>query len=259
MPRPFFLAAFLALGCLLSAEPLTFEVATVKPSTSGINGVRGGCHGIDSNYSPAQLATATPLGRCVVTDGRLSHFIAMAWNQAVTRIQNAPDWVIAGSERFNIQAEAENPQTTTEAQLHEMLQTLLIDRVHLKFHNETKDMPGYALVVAKNGPRLQDAKGDEVTLSFGAVLKPVPGQPITMTAHKYSIGMLVGLLSKIDPGAMVDATGLTGAYDFQLAWDENAGPTIFTALQEQLGLKLEPRKVPVAYFVIDSAQRPGDN
>jgi uncharacterized protein (TIGR03435 family) len=137
-------------------------------------------------------------------------------------------------ERFNIiQAEGENPQTTTEA-----------------VHNpKRKRAETTAAQIARNGPKLQQAKGDEVTLSFGAVLKPVPGLPVTLTARKYSIGMLAHLLSQIGPGA----------WDFQLSWDENAGPTLFTALQEQLGLKLEPRKVPVAYFVIDSAQRPGDN
>jgi uncharacterized protein (TIGR03435 family) len=71
--------------------------------------------------------------------------------------------------------------------------------------------------------------------------------------------MLVNLLSQIGAGPVTDQTGLTGVYDFKLSWDEDAGPSLSTALQEQLGLRLEPRKVPVSYFVFESAQRPLPN
>lgn len=70
---------------------------------------------------------------------------------------------------------------------------------------------------------------------------------------------LAALLSQIRPGPMIDKTGLTGAYDFDLTWHESSGPSLFTALQEQLGLKLEPQKVPVSFFLFDSAQMPGEN
>lgn len=141
--------------------PLTFEVASVKKSTSGYNGVRGGCHGINSKYSAAELATAPPLGRCVITDGRLSHLIGIAYGVSMGMIKDSPDWVIAGSERFNIEAEAEDPAKATEAQLHEMLQTLLAERFQLKFHRENREMPGFGMVVGKNGHKLREAKGDE--------------------------------------------------------------------------------------------------
>jgi Protein of unknown function (DUF3738) len=108
---------FLTLVSLLGAAPLKFEVASVKKSTSGYNGIRGGCHGIDSKYSAAELAAAPPLGRCVITDGRLSHLIGIAYGVSMAMIQNAPDWVIAGDERFNIEAKAEDPAKATEAQL----------------------------------------------------------------------------------------------------------------------------------------------
>jgi uncharacterized protein (TIGR03435 family) len=94
------LAILLALTAKLHAQS-TFEVASVKKSTSGFNGVRGGCHGIDSVYGPSQAASAPPLGRCVNTDGRLSHFIAIAWNIRINLIRNAPDWVIGGDERVH--------------------------------------------------------------------------------------------------------------------------------------------------------------
>jgi uncharacterized protein (TIGR03435 family) len=244
-----------------SGTRLEFEVASLKPSTSGFNGVRGGCHGIDTKYSsPNELAAAPPLGRCVITDGRLSHLIGIAYSlRSMGNIQGAPDWVIAGAERFTIEAKAEDSTQATEQQLLGMLQNLLVDRFKLKFHSEMKDMPGFALLVSKNGSKLQAATGDEVTTSFGATMKPVPGQPITLTARRWSIAMLANILSQIGPGPVADQTGLPGVYDFKLNWDEASGPSVFTALQEQLGLRLEAQKIPVRFFMFESAQRPSEN
>jgi uncharacterized protein (TIGR03435 family) len=247
----------------IRAQPATsrqFEVASVKPSPQSSNGVRGGCHGIDSKYSLNEAASAPPLGRCVITDGRLSHMISIAYGlRSIGLIKGAPDWVIAGTERFNLEAKVEDPTKVTEQQLLGMLQALLVDRFKLKFHRENVDMPGFAMVVAKNGPKLREAKGDEVETSFGASLKPAPGAPINLTTRKYTMQMLADLLSQIGPGPVKDQTGLTGVYDFKLSWDEANGPSLFTALQEQLGLRLEPQKVPVSNFVFESAERPKEN
>lgn len=253
-------ASQLQAQSLPPTPPPTFEVASVKPSTSGINGVKGGCHRIDSKYSPNETAAASPLGRCVITDGRLSHLILIAYDlHSIGLIKNAPDWAIAGSERFTIQAEAEEPTKATEEQLRGMLQTLLVDRFKLKFHREDKDMPGFEMVVAKNGPKLQEAKGDEVRISFGGSSKPNAAEPTSLTARKYSMPMLANLVSQIAPGPVIDKTGLQGAYDFKLSWDESAGPSLFTAFQEQFGLRIESQKVPVSQFVIESAQKPTEN
>jgi uncharacterized protein (TIGR03435 family) len=254
------LLALFWLGPLAAGSPLDFEVASVKPSTSGFNGVRGGCHGIDSKYSPTQQASAPPLGRCVITDGRLSHLITIAYNlSSVALIKDAPDWVIGGLERFTIEAKAEDPTKATEAQLLEMLQTLLVDRFKLKFHRENQDVPGFGLVIAKNGPKLHEASGDETVTSFGNSLKPGPDEPIALTARKYSMATLSDVLSRFVPGPVIDQTGLNGSYDFKLSWDEKAGPSVFTAVQEQLGLRLNPQKVPVSFFMFESAQKPASN
>lgn len=248
----------LALVPLSVAAPLTFEVASVKPSTSGFNGVRGGCHGIDSKYAASELAAAPPLGRCVITDGRLSHLIGIAYDVSMAMIKGAPDWVIAGSQRFNIEARAEDPAKATGAQLHEMLQALLAERFQLKFHRENRDMPGFAMVAAKNGPRLRETKGDPLAMSVSGV-KPSVGGAISIKARGHSLRELAALLSQIGPEPIADKTGLDGVYDFDLMWDESAGPSLFTALQEQLGLKLEAQKAPVSFFIFDSAQKPGEN
>jgi uncharacterized protein (TIGR03435 family) len=246
-----FLVAFMAM---VRAQP-TFEVASVKLAHGG-NGFSGGCHGIDSTYAPNLRASAPPLGRCVIHDARLDHLIFIA-NRArsMAQISGGPDWI--KSDRFNVDAKVEDPSKATEEELLQMLQALLTERFSLKLRRETRDMPGYGLIVAKNGPKLHEAKGDEVSGRFGPNFKPGPG-PNTFTARAYSMPMLADVLMFLgDP--VVDKTGLAGKYDFTLSWDQIDGPTMTTALQEQLGLKFESEKVPVAFYIIESAKKPSEN
>jgi uncharacterized protein (TIGR03435 family) len=146
-----------------------------------------------------------------------------------------------------------------------MLQNMLVERFKLKFHHETTQTPGFALLIAKNGPKLQPSRNDDTQLLFSGpqkevVLKPLPGQPVSLTARKVSSPVLLSLLSAVGGhGPGVERTGLTGEYDFKLAWDEAAGPDLSTTLREQLGLRLEAEKVPVSTFVVDSAEKPGPN
>lgn len=248
------LLAVAALIAVAQAQP-AFEVASVKPANAG-NGYSGGCHGIDSTYAPNQAASAPPLGRCVIRDVRLDHLISIANRvRSMAQISGGPDWI--KGDRFNIDAKAEDPTKATEQQLLEMLQALLTERFSLKLRREMKDMPGYALVVAKNGPKLHESKGREVSYHFGPNPKPGRG-PNTLTARTHSVTMLANILTMFgDP--VIDKTGLSGTYDFTLSWDETDGPTLGTALQEQLGLKFESQKVPVPFFIIESAKRPGEN
>jgi uncharacterized protein (TIGR03435 family) len=233
-----------------------FEVATVKLNKGG-GGVNGRCHGIDSRYTPGEAGSAPPLGRCVITAGRLSHMIGIAWGLPMASLKGGPDWVATGFDRYNVEAKANDPAKTTEAELLQMLQALLIERFQLKFHREIVDRPGYALVVGKNGPRnMKPSKAEDVVTSFGDQFKPDPNRPATLTARKYTLARLAEMLAFVRQEPVVDKTGLDGEFDFTLSWDENQGPTLATAVQEQLGLKLEPQKVPVSLFVIDSAQKP---
>jgi uncharacterized protein (TIGR03435 family) len=238
---------------------LRFEVASIKPAKTGINGVRGGCHGIDSVYTPAQRAEAPPLGRCVITDGRLSHMIGIAWDVTMQMLKSRPDWVQAGDERFNLEAKAEDPSKTTEKQLLQMLQAELIERFQVKFHLEPAQLPGFALTVVKGGSKLQESQSEDTEFSFGPGGKPGPRGGV-FNARRYSMRDFVRLLSAFgDHGPGVDRTGLTGLYDFTLTWDSEAGPALETALREQLGLRMESAKVATSYFVIDSAKRPAEN
>lgn len=248
---------FLMAGILAAQQPVfppVFEAASVHAAEPGnLEGVRGGCRGIDSKSTLD--GTSLPLGRCVITDGRLSHLIFIAWQlKTISMIQNAPYWVIGGDERFTIQAKADDPRAT-EAQLLGMLQQLLVERFQLKYHREDREEPGYGLVVAKGGVKMEKSKDGDMA-GLGPFNKGNP--TIAISAHCYSMAGLASFLSTFGPGNVKDETGLDGLYNFDLTWNDTDGPSVFSAVQK-IGLRLEPRKVPVSYFVIDSAQRPGDN
>jgi uncharacterized protein (TIGR03435 family) len=215
--------------------PTTFEVAAVKRSAPGLRAFHGGCHGIDSVYTPGEQA-APPLGRCVIADARLSHLVSIAWGLGSMRwIKSEPDWIARGDERFNVEAKAENPTKTTQQQLLAMLQALLVERFEMKFHRETVETAGFVLAIGKNGPKLQRSKSDDTRMSVG---KPLPGEPSILRARRFSMADLVSFLTIGGYGPGLDRTGLSGAYDFTLAWDDDNGPNMETALQEQLGLRM---------------------
>jgi len=97
--------------------------------------LRGGCHGIDSIYTPAEAADAPSLGRCVITGARLDHLVFIAWKlDNMTLVETVPNWIARDEERFDIVAKAEDSSKATEQQLLAMLQTLLVERCQMKFH-----------------------------------------------------------------------------------------------------------------------------
>jgi uncharacterized protein (TIGR03435 family) len=249
-----------------ASEPLKFEVASIKVATSGMNGVRGGCHGVDSVYGAQEQARGgiPPLGRCRITDGRLSHLIGVAYDVEMQVLETGPDWIQRGDLRFDVEGKAENPASATQQQLITMLQNLLVDRFQIKFHYVTKDESGFALVVAKNGPKLHTSTSDETKITFfapnGQELPKPMGKAIRLNAQKCSLSELKDLVAFAgNMGQGVDKTGLTGVYDFTLSWNEEDGPGLASALRDQLGLELRAEKVPVTRFILDSAQKPTPN
>jgi uncharacterized protein (TIGR03435 family) len=186
-------------------------------------------------------------------------------------IQGGPSW--SGSEEFDIQAKAGSAANQEikglswdqgAAVKHRMLQGLLADRFKLEVHRETKALPGYALVIGPNGSKLQEAKpGDKPSEgpSLGYQLGQLSGQRIPMAE-------LAELLSDWLDCDVLDRTGLKGEYDFTLKWKPFQGeahmlnasePSLSAALQEQLGLKLEPAKNPVEVLIIDHIEKPSLN
>ncbi|HEX3570206.1 MAG TPA: TIGR03435 family protein [Acidobacteriaceae bacterium] len=181
------------------------------------------------------------------------------------RVSGGPDWV--RSSQYEIDARIDSATFTAmqklpPAQQHQqvelMEQALLADRFHLKVHFENRMQPVYALVVAKGGPKLTPAKEGESTM-LGDVND-------TITARAVSIDQLIHS-PFLAPREIVDRTGLAGHYDFTLRYSErmpeegatDAPPSLATALQEQLGLRLEPSKAPVEFVVIDAVEPPTEN
>jgi uncharacterized protein (TIGR03435 family) len=146
-----------------------------------------------------------------------------------------------------------------------MLQALLADRFKLKAHIDTKQVDGYALVIAKNGPKFSEARSTDesrLMVSGGKMNKAdaANGKNLnlnTVIGSNTSMHEFADVLSRAAQAEVVDKTGLTGFYNFKLSWEPDE--SVSSALQQQLGLKLEPQKVPVDFMTIDSAERPGEN
>ena len=209
--------------------------------------------------------------------------IEFAYNLKDFQVSGAPGW--AESDRYDIDAKMDEAtieafkKLTREqsiAQRRLMLQSLLAERFKLKVSHSSKEAPIYALVVAKNGPKLtqsaDSASGPAGTVALGQ-FRFAPGE---LNAVGMLVSNLADQLSREVGRQVVDKTGLQGRYDFRLHWTpdrpaggpggpddapppDSSGPSIFSALQEQLGLKLEPQKGPVETLIIDSIQRPTDN
>jgi len=231
------------------AAALSFEVASVKPNTSGTRGGR--------------LNTET--GRLTITNIPLRTCVKAAYQVQDYQLIGGPGW--PETERYDIVAKAESP--VGDDQLMRMLQSLLAERFKLALHRETKELPGYALVMGKNGPQLH-----EVELAGKGWVRNGVGR---LNGQEVSMARLAEGLSGRLGWPVLDQTGLKGVFDLKLEWtpdpalarnagegkesaavesgSDASGPSIFTALQEQLGLRLEARKVPAEILVIDHIER----
>jgi uncharacterized protein (TIGR03435 family) len=258
-----------AQGVAAASPVYTYEVVSIKLSKPG-NGIRMRI-GI----------TNTPDG-LTAENATLQSVITSAFGVLDFQVSGGPDWL--STERYDIEAKMEASVADVLQKLRpderrlarqKMLQALLVDRFKLAIHRGAKELPVYALVITKTGPKLQEAKpGDTYPKGFktadgcaGAGMMMI-GESLganTMTAQGVTIASLVDTLSASLGRPVLDKTGLTGRYDFRLTWapDENqtdsSAPSLFTAIQEQLGLKLESGRGPVPTIVIDHIERPSGN
>jgi bla regulator protein BlaR1 len=258
------LLAFVAAGSLAprwiafaQQEPRpSFEVASVKPG--------------DPN-NPQFSYRQPPGGRYIATNVTLQDLIGSAYAVPNPRMSGGPNWL--GSDRFTIEAKAAAPLPPwpeSNKQLSLMLQSLLEDRFKLAVHWETKEAAVYDLVVAKGGPKLKEADGAENS-GFGMERGRIKSLALPL-------GYLASNLAYLLGRPVIDKTGLSAKYDYTLSYTPDAshaaalpppgpdaappdpnGPTIFTALQEQLGLRLESTKGPVDILVIDHVEKPDAN
>lgn len=239
-------------------EPrLQFEVASVKPAPPPEQ--RSGGRGAPRSTGGPR----TPDPSLFICDScTLSELVISAFNIQPYRL-SAPSWM--ESERFTVNARV--PVGTTVEQLRLMQQNLLAERFKLTYHHEEKEMPRWELVVAKGGPKLKASVGELAGTDArepGATV--TPDGRVSAQYIDQSMTELAAILSKQVHMPVTDITGLMGKFDFTLTWamdrggpspasDADCGPTIFNALQTQLGLKLQQKKGPVDRLVIDHAER----
>jgi uncharacterized protein (TIGR03435 family) len=240
------------------AQKPRFEVASIEPIKAKSVRSGGSCHGKDSEFSSEQphLMPLPPLGRCVFKAVNLHYLVRSAYAAELQEgmddlITNEPSWM--RSELFDVNAVAPSPETARGSELYAMLQTLLADRFKLRLHRDHKEVQGYALLVAKTGPKLKpDTSGDE----HGSLL-PSGSTPFEWEGKNVALSSLASSLSGFFGAPVVDKTGLAGRYDFTLSAPRTA--LIFEALQDQLGLRLQEEKESVVVLVIDCVQRPRTN
>jgi uncharacterized protein (TIGR03435 family) len=231
----------------------SFEVASIKPG------------------DPASRQVSThiqPDGRLTATNATLQMLIRAAYDLRDHQIREGPNWL--DSAAFNIEAKAAGP--VPGAQMRLMLQSLLAERFKLAVHLETREEPVYELVVDKGGYRLREA-ADTAHGSRQGIGIDGAG---SFGGFAASVSQLASWLSQRLDRSVIDKTGLTGKYDFTLHWTpdpgdlggpaggpdappDTSGPSIFTALKEDLGLKLQSSKGPVEVLVIDHAEKPDAN
>ena len=250
-----------AAGPAATAERLTFEVASIKPNKSGDLRSR-----VDAQPNGRVFATNVPLLDLVRTAFELQP-------QETITGDRAPAWL--SSERWDIEAtSAGEPQPQ---QMRAMLRNLLIDRFKLVSRRDVRMMSAYALVLARSdgqlGPQLQRSTLNcEAQVAAARVPGTTPGTVQqcggrsgrgTITTFGVPLSAFSKSLSAAAGRYVFDATGLTDRFDLTLTWTPDVdgvapidGVSLFTAIQEQLGLRLEPRQAPVEVLVVESAERP---
>ena len=219
-----------------------FDVATVKPS--GPEEIQAGTSGM-----------ATGHGRATGTNVTLKRCIIGSYHIGPNQLVGGPSWV--DSDRFHIEAKAAEP-TNDDATLDAMMRTLLTERFHLVMHRETRTLPVLALEVGKNGPKLEKASGGEAMTDSGYGRLTVKNTTMDSFAER---------LSRQADLPVVNRTGINGIFNLKLRWTPDDGnpnkpdapPSLFTAIQEQLGLRLQSQKAPIEVFVIDRAEKPSEN
>jgi uncharacterized protein (TIGR03435 family) len=232
--------------------PSTFEVASVKrhiqngPSAWAII-PSAKVHGISGNQFRQDGVTVTDL-------------IRDAYGVRAYQVIGAPRWAAGDSDRFDIIAKTQEGPPPSNAQVRLMLQALLSDRFRLRVHLGSKQMPVYELVAAKNGPKLKEVRPDPKPLDRG-----IPGANRVM---RTSMEVLVFFISEYVERPVVDKTGLT-ASEYEYGFNQTElreelretlpVPSIFSALQDQLGLMLRAANAQVATVVVDRVEQPSAN
>jgi uncharacterized protein (TIGR03435 family) len=252
-----------ALGAQLQrgdiANP-TFDVVSIKPNNSGAGGTRWGRH---------------PGGGWYMVNMSAGFLIRQAYPTKVDELVGAPAWAM--SDRYDIDARATFVPTVEQERL--MLRALLADRFKFAAHYETQERPIYNLVIARTDARAAaQLRRIDIDCATYKTPPPAPGAParpsndpppctfrmgagatVSIVSGGRTLQSVADSITNMAGRPIVDKTGLAGYYAFTLDFGGNDGPSIFTAFQEQLGLKLEPARGPLDVVVIDHIERPTEN
>jgi len=212
---------------------------------------------------PSPPTGATPYGITisgthVTISGPLIRLFIEAYGVLAYQIEGMPKWAESADPHFNIEAKVEGDATPSRAHVKEMLQTLLADRFQVRLHRETRQRQILALVVGKDGVKMKESQPEgQSGLTFRG--GEVTGSKLPMT-------YLANFLSNQMKQPVLDKTELKSLYDFYLHWtpdeaspSEQGGPSIYTAVQEQLGLKLVSERGDMEVLVIDHVEKPTEN
>jgi uncharacterized protein (TIGR03435 family) len=232
---------------------LTFEVASIKPSKPGQRG--GGIKPLPGGQEYTSKNIPVKL------------IISLMYKVPLRQITGGPGWL--DSDLYDIEAKADHSYNIDD--LHTMFQNLLADEFKLVFHKEIKEGPVYALMVDKSGSKM---RVNESPQNFDIPIKGPPGSATGTRVPMQYFCWWLGQVLQWDERPVIDKTGLDKNYDFTLSFTpefppdfpkENLPPgfldhpSIFDAVRQQLGLKLEAKKGPVEYYVIDHVERPAEN
>lgn len=240
----FALSALVILSTLRAQEKPAFEAASIHANTSSEIG--------------QSFFDVSGAGRLIARNMDVWDLVRLAFGMRDSQMAGGPRWI--KSDGFDIQATASAAgSSVARPRVLQMLQALLEDRFHLRWHNEMREMNVYALRVGAGGPKLAPAKeGQSVRAQMGELNIP----SITMES-------LCQILEHETRRLVIDQTQLKDSYAISLQWAREAAmgapepdtsrPSLFTAVQEQLGLRLESSRLAVKVFVIDDVQRPGEN
>jgi uncharacterized protein (TIGR03435 family) len=233
----------------------SFEVATIKPADPGEHSGR--------------YIKLEGTNRFVEKAYTLKLLIAAAYDLSPKTISGGPAWI--ESEHYDILAVTPGEVRPNHDEQMSMLRNLLVDRFKLTFHRKEKEFSLYQLEVAKSGPKLKPSasRPDDPVVVGPAVVYP---ERVVLPGRNATMSNLVSLLQRaILDRPVVDKTGLSGRYDFDLEWepdetqfggdlppasDKAASPPLFVAIQQELGLKLEATRGPVDELIVDNAERP---
>lgn len=250
MPR--LILVVIAAACCALAADQAFEVASIRARTDGTGDIW--------TIKPFRFDVSGP--SVLIENFRLADLITYAYDVADYELFGEPRW--ADIDRYNVSAKAADGLALTREAARPFMRALLTDRFGLKVHVEIKEIPVYALIVAKGGPKLKEsAPGTQKGLTLQS-----KGKSALMTVTAGDMAQLAEQFSrrnKVDR-PVVNKTGLAGTYDYKLEWGDDtaaaADPSVvsvFTAFQEQLGLKLERTTAPVRVLMVDHAEKPSGN